>query len=54
VTPGAGVAQAHAAIREVVPPWDGDREPGPDIEAATRLVRTGALLGLIGPHDPGG
>ena len=40
--PGAGVAAAHAAIREVVRPWEGDHEPGPDIEAATRLVREGA------------
>ena len=31
--PGAGVAAAHAAVREVVRPWDGDREPGPDLEA---------------------
>ena len=26
-------------------PWN-DREPGPDIEAATRLVREGRLAGL--------
>jgi histidine ammonia-lyase len=45
--PGAGVAAAHAAIREVVRPWEGDREPGPDIEAATRLVRTGRLATLV-------
>jgi histidine ammonia-lyase len=45
--PGAGVAAAHAAIREVVRPWDGDREPGPDIDAVTRLVRDGALAGLV-------
>jgi histidine ammonia-lyase len=44
--PGAGVATAHAAIREVVRPWDGDREPGPDIEAVTRLVRDGRLANL--------
>ncbi len=43
---GAGVAAAHAAIREVVKPWDGDREPGPDIEAITVLVRTGKLADL--------
>jgi histidine ammonia-lyase len=45
-SPGAGVAAAHAAIREVVPPWAGDREPGPDLEAATRLVREGRLADL--------
>lgn len=44
--PGAGVAAAHAAIRDVVPPWDGDREPGPDLEAVTRLVRGGTLAVL--------
>src|SRR5205085_7263042 len=47
--PGAGVAAAHAAIREVVRPWDGDREHGPDIEAVTQLVRSGALSALANP-----
>jgi len=47
--PGVGVAAAHAAIRQVVRPWDGDREPGPDIEAVTRLVRDGDLAGLAAP-----
>jgi histidine ammonia-lyase len=45
-TPGAGVAAAHAAIREVVRPWTGDREPGPDIGAVTTLVRSGDLAVL--------
>ncbi|MGH9888597.1 MAG: histidine ammonia-lyase, partial [bacterium] len=44
---GAGVAAAHAAIREVVRPWDRDREPGLDLEAATTLVRSGALARLV-------
>jgi histidine ammonia-lyase len=48
-TPGAGVAAAHAAIREVVRPWAGDREPGPDLEAATRLVREGRLAAFASP-----
>jgi histidine ammonia-lyase len=47
--PGAGVAAAHAAIRAVVQPWDGDREPGPDLAAATRLVHEGALATLALP-----
>jgi histidine ammonia-lyase len=47
--PGAGVAAAHAAIREVVRPWDGDREPGPDLEVMTGLVHAGALAGLVAP-----
>ena len=44
--PGAGVAAAHAAVREVVRPWDGDREPGADLEAVARLVREGRLADL--------
>ena len=48
--PGVGVAAAHAAIREVVKPWDGDREPGPDLEAVTGLVRRGALAELAKQH----
>jgi histidine ammonia-lyase len=51
--PGAGVAAVHAAIREVVRPWDGDREPGPDLEAVTRLVRDGALASLADPEIAG-
>ena len=52
-TPGAGVADAHARIREVAPPWTHDREPGPDLEAVTRLVHDGRLAGLVslGFHD---
>jgi histidine ammonia-lyase len=48
VAPGAGVAAAHAAVREVVRPWEGDHEPGPDLEAVTRIVREGRLAGLVG------
>jgi histidine ammonia-lyase len=48
-TPGAGVAAAHAAIREVVRPWNGDREPGADLEAMTRLVGTGVVAKLAIP-----
>ncbi len=45
--PGAGVAEAHRRIRETIAGLDLDREMGPDIEAATRLVRTGALVDLV-------
>jgi histidine ammonia-lyase len=48
-SPGAGVAAAHEEIRAAVRPWDGDREPGPDLEAMTRLVREGRLAGLAVP-----
>jgi len=51
--PGAGVAAAHEAIRAVVKPWDGDREPGPDLEAMTRLVHEGRLAELAVPGGPG-
>ena len=46
--PGAGVAEAHRRIRAVVPPLAGDREPGPDLNAVTRLVHDGALADLVG------
>ena len=51
--PGTGVAEAHAVIRALVKPWDGDREPGPDIEAMTRLVRDGRLAELAMPAAEG-
>jgi histidine ammonia-lyase len=47
--PGAGVAAAHAAVREVVRPWEHDHEPGPDIHAVGRLVREGRLAELVRP-----
>jgi len=47
--PGAGVAEAHARIRDVIDHLDHDREPGPDIGAATRLVHEGALADLARP-----
>jgi histidine ammonia-lyase len=53
-SPGAGVAAAHAAIREVVQPWDRDREPGPDLEAVTRIVRGGQLCHLAVPEETRG
>jgi histidine ammonia-lyase len=48
VRPGAGVEQAHRLIRSVVPHLDHDRQQGSDIESATRLVRDGALVDLVG------
>jgi len=47
-TPGAGVSEAHRRIRAVVTRVNADREPGPDLAAATRLVRDGALVDLVG------
>jgi histidine ammonia-lyase len=44
--PGAGVAAAHERIRSRIAHLDRDREPGPDLAAATQLVRDGALADL--------
>jgi histidine ammonia-lyase len=49
VQPGLGVTEAVRRIRAVVPRLESDRQPGPDIEAATRLVRDGALVDLAAP-----
>jgi histidine ammonia-lyase len=46
---GAGVAEALRRIRRVIPPWEHDRQPGPDLAAATELVRSGALADLAVP-----
>jgi histidine ammonia-lyase len=44
--PGAGVVEAHARVRAVIDRLEHDREPGPDLEAAFRLVHEGALVDL--------
>ena len=46
VRPGHGVAEAHARIRACIDPLARDREPGPDLESATALVRDGSLADL--------
>ncbi|HUG74274.1 MAG TPA: histidine ammonia-lyase [Acidimicrobiia bacterium] len=43
--PAPGTASVHRAIRSVVSPLDGDRPPGPDIEAIAGLVREGRVAG---------
>jgi histidine ammonia-lyase len=47
--PGAGVAEARARVRARIERLGSDREPGPDIAAATQLVRSGALVDLANP-----
>jgi histidine ammonia-lyase len=47
-SPGVGVAEAHARIRRRIAHLDRDREPGPDLAAATVLVHDGALTDLAG------
>ena len=46
--PGAGVAEALGRLRERVRHLEGDREPGPDLAAATAIVHEGALADLAG------
>ena len=48
VVPGAGVAEALGRVRAHVRHLDGDREPGPDIVAATAMVHDGLLVDLAG------
>ena len=43
MSPGAGVARAHALVRSVVPHLDADRPPAPDIGAVRELVVDGRL-----------
>ena len=40
---GRGVEAAHATLRTRVPRLDGDRPLGPDLDAATELVRAGSF-----------
>ena len=47
LAPGRGVLAAYEALREVVPPLEGDRVLAPDLLAAEALVRSGALLGRV-------
>jgi histidine ammonia-lyase len=44
--PGSGVRSALALVRDVIRHLDADREAGPDLEAATELVRSGALAAV--------
>jgi histidine ammonia-lyase len=46
VVPGAGVAEALGRVRAQVRHLDGDREPGPDMAAATAMVHDGVLVDL--------
>jgi histidine ammonia-lyase len=45
--PGAGVAEAHARVRARVSHLASDRDSGPDIVAATGMVRDGWLADLV-------
>ncbi len=45
--PGRGVAEAHAAVRGIVPTLRDDRPPAPDIEALALALRDGLLDALV-------
>ncbi|MBI3003373.1 MAG: histidine ammonia-lyase [candidate division NC10 bacterium] len=45
--PAAGTGRAHALLRERVPMLREDRFPGPDVEAAEELIRTGRLRAAV-------
>jgi histidine ammonia-lyase len=47
LVPGDGSRAGRAALREVVPFLEEDRELGPDIQAAIELVRDGELLEAV-------
>ncbi|MEZ0241039.1 MAG: histidine ammonia-lyase [Chloroflexota bacterium] len=49
---GDGVETARARLRAVVPAWERDREPGPDLDAVTHLVHGGELAALADPPAP--
>ena len=51
-SPGQGVAAALSRIRERIDHLDADREPGPDLAAATALVHEGVLSDLAGGPRP--
>ena len=48
-TPGAGVAEALRRVRARIAHLDRDREPGPDLAAATAMVHDGVLADLTEP-----
>ena len=48
IAPGTGVAEARARVRADIERLERDREPGPDLQAAYRLVHDGALVDLAG------
>jgi histidine ammonia-lyase len=45
--PGAGVAEAHGRVRAEIDHLTTDRDPQPDIAAATRFIREARLIDLV-------
>lgn len=54
VDAGTGVRSAHQLIRDKATHVEEDREPGPDLAAATALVRSGVLASIAGPGTAAG
>ena len=48
----APLQAVHALIRQHVPPHDGDRILGTDIETLAEVIRSGALLDAAGIASP--
>jgi histidine ammonia-lyase len=48
---GVGVEAAHSRVRGVVRRLEGDRVLGPDLDALTELIATGALAGIATEND---
>lgn len=44
--PGRGVEEAYQAIRELVPPLEGDRVLAPDLAAVAGMIRDGVFKGI--------
>lgn len=47
LTPAAGTGRAYALLRERVPMLQEDRFPGPELEVAEELIRTGRLRAAV-------
>jgi histidine ammonia-lyase len=47
LTPAPGTAALIGAVRDRVPPLEGDREPAADVEAVAELIESGAIAELV-------
>lgn len=51
LSPGSGTTAVHAAVRKRIAPLKDDRYLTPDIEAATNLVRAGAIAAVVTQNE---
>ena len=47
LTAGAGCEAVHAALRQIVPPYDSDRSPADDLEAAAAWIGEGGVRSTL-------